>query len=186
MVVAHHVADDLRALAVLDVGGEVLLPHRVEDAALDGLQPVADVGQRARRDDRQRVVEIAGLRGFVQRDRFRLAMPPGGGPASISPAIRRRHRTTSRRPSSLVSPNEILRPKRIAPASCRFRVPGATYLVRDCVACKNYRSQEIRSCFGFQNDSWSPGLLISVTRVQRDSAVARVGPEATAPLACFI
>ena len=62
MVVAHHVADDLRALAVLGVGGEVLLPHRVEDAALHRLQAVADVGQRARGDDRQRVVEVAGLR----------------------------------------------------------------------------------------------------------------------------
>ena len=65
---AHHVADDLRALAVLGVGGEVLLPHRVEDAALHRLQAVAHVGQRARRDDRQRVVEVARLRGLVQRD----------------------------------------------------------------------------------------------------------------------
>jgi hypothetical protein len=32
---------------VLDVGGQVLLPHREQDAALDRLQPVADVGQRA-------------------------------------------------------------------------------------------------------------------------------------------
>ena len=44
MIAAHHVADDLRALAVLDVGGQILLPHREEDAALDGLQPVADIG----------------------------------------------------------------------------------------------------------------------------------------------
>ena len=68
VVAAHHVADDLGALAVLGVGGEVLLPHRVEDAALHRLQPVADVGQRARRDHRQRVVQIARLRRFVQRD----------------------------------------------------------------------------------------------------------------------
>ena len=68
MVVAHHVADDLRALAMPGVGGQVLLPHRVEDAALHRLQPVAHVGQRARRDDRQRVVEIARLRRLVQLD----------------------------------------------------------------------------------------------------------------------
>ena len=68
MVAAHHVADDLRALAVLGVGGQVLLPHRVEDAALHRLQAVAHVGQRARRDDRERVVEIARLRRLVQRD----------------------------------------------------------------------------------------------------------------------
>ena len=54
VVAAHHVADDLRALAVLGVGGQVLLPHRVEDAALHRLEAVAHVGQRARRDDRER------------------------------------------------------------------------------------------------------------------------------------
>ena len=69
VVVAHHVADHLRALAVLGVGGQVLLPHRVEDAALHRLEAVAHVGQRARGDDRERVVEIAALRGLVQRDR---------------------------------------------------------------------------------------------------------------------
>ena len=68
VIAAHHVADDLRALAVLGVGGEVLLPHRVEDAALHRLEAVAHVGQRARGDDRQRVVQVAALRGFVQRD----------------------------------------------------------------------------------------------------------------------
>ena len=68
MVAAHHVADDLGALAMLGVGGQVLLPHRVEDAALHRLQAVADVGQRAGGDDRERVVEIAGLRRLVQRD----------------------------------------------------------------------------------------------------------------------
>ena len=68
VVVAHHVADDLGALAMLGVGGQVLLPHRVEDAALHRLEPVAHVGQRARGDDRQRVVQISRLRRFVQRD----------------------------------------------------------------------------------------------------------------------
>ena len=68
VVAAHHVADHLRALAVLGVGRQVLLPHRVEDAALHRLQAVADVGQRARGDDRERVVEIPRLRRLVQRD----------------------------------------------------------------------------------------------------------------------
>ena len=68
MVAAHHVADDLRALAVLHVRREVLLPHREEDAALHRLETVADVRQRARGDDRQRVIEIARLRRVVQRD----------------------------------------------------------------------------------------------------------------------
>jgi hypothetical protein len=73
MVASHHVTDDLGARAVLGVGGEVLLPHRVQDAALYGFEAVADVGQRARRDDRQRVVQIPRLRGLVQRDAVRGA-----------------------------------------------------------------------------------------------------------------
>ncbi len=67
VVVAHHVADDLGALAVLGVGRQVLLPHRVEDAALHRLQAVAHVGQGARGDDRQRVVQVARLRRLVER-----------------------------------------------------------------------------------------------------------------------
>ena len=68
MVAAHHVADDLRALAMLRVGGQVLLPHREEDAALHRLETVANVRQRPRGDDRQRVIEIARLRRVVQCD----------------------------------------------------------------------------------------------------------------------
>ena len=78
VVVAHHVADDLRALPMLGVGGQVLLPHREEDAALHRLQPVADVRQRARGDDRQRVIEVSRLRGFVERDRTVTPSPPVG------------------------------------------------------------------------------------------------------------
>ena len=86
VVVAHHVADDLRALAVLGVGREVLLPHRVEDAALDGLQAVADVRQRARRDDRQRVVQIARLGGLVERDDFVATAGSDSTAAGAAPA----------------------------------------------------------------------------------------------------
>ncbi len=69
MEVAHHVADHLRALAVLGVGGQVLLPHRVEDAALHRLQAVTHIGQGAGGDHRQRVVQVPRLRRFVQRHR---------------------------------------------------------------------------------------------------------------------
>ena len=85
MVVAHHVADDLRALAVLGVGGQVLLPHRVEDAALHRLEPVAHVRQRTRGDDRQRVVQVTGLRRLVQRHRFRVVGPPPRVSTVVSP-----------------------------------------------------------------------------------------------------
>ena len=40
------------------VGGVPLLVHAVEDAAVHGLEAVADVGQRAPDDDAHRVVEI--------------------------------------------------------------------------------------------------------------------------------
>ena len=102
VVAAHHVADHLRALAVLDVGGQVLLPHRVEDAALHRLEAVADVGQRARRDDRQRVVEVARLRRFVQRDAWSCRCrrrPRGGtnGSRRRGPLPNRRQRRCCRR-----------------------------------------------------------------------------------------
>ena len=87
VVAAHHVADHLRALARLGVGGEALLPHRVQDAALDRLEAVADVGQRPRRDDRQRVVEVPRLGGFVEGD-GRVA--PRGGRSGVVVAPGRR------------------------------------------------------------------------------------------------
>jgi hypothetical protein len=82
MEAAHHVADDLRALAMLRIGRQSLLPHRVQDAALDGFQSVADIGQRAGRDDRQRVVEVARLRRFMERDVADGAAAIAGGPAN--------------------------------------------------------------------------------------------------------
>ena len=95
VVAAHHVADDLRALAMLDVGGQILLPHRVEDAALHRLEAVADVGQRARGDDRQRVVEIARLRRFVQRDGVG-AVAAAGKERGPNRRVAARHRTAVR------------------------------------------------------------------------------------------
>ncbi len=59
MVVAHDVADDLGGLGVLLVELEAHLLHAVEDAAVDGLEAVADVGQGSADDDRHGVVEIA-------------------------------------------------------------------------------------------------------------------------------
>ena len=59
VVVAHHVADDVRALHVRPAGPVAVRPHRVENAAVHRLQAVADVGQRARHDDVHRVPEEA-------------------------------------------------------------------------------------------------------------------------------
>ena len=58
VVVAHDVADDLGGLGVLLVELEAHLLHTKEDAAVDGLEAVADVGQGSADDDRHGVVEI--------------------------------------------------------------------------------------------------------------------------------
>jgi hypothetical protein len=55
----HHVADDPRALLVRPVRLHAGLVHPVEDAAVDRLEPVAHVRQRARDDHAHRVVEEA-------------------------------------------------------------------------------------------------------------------------------
>jgi hypothetical protein len=73
VIAAHNVADDLRAFAVLRVSRQILLPHRVEDAALHRLQAVAHIRQRAGGNHRQRVIEIPTLRRFVERNGFRSA-----------------------------------------------------------------------------------------------------------------
>ena len=59
MIALEDFADDAGALAVLLRGVEPHLAHRVQDAALHGLEAVAHVGQRARRDDRHGIGEVA-------------------------------------------------------------------------------------------------------------------------------
>ena len=44
--------------------------HRVEDAAVHGLEPVAHVGQRAADDDGHRVVEVRRLHLVLERARL--------------------------------------------------------------------------------------------------------------------
>ena len=63
MVVAGRVSADFGALAVAPIGSEAEVVHRDKNAPLHRLQPVADVGQRARNDDAHCVVEI-GLAHF--------------------------------------------------------------------------------------------------------------------------
>ncbi len=58
MVLAHHVADDAGALARGTIGLEAHLLHGVENAAVNGLESVADIGQSAADDDRHGIVEI--------------------------------------------------------------------------------------------------------------------------------
>jgi hypothetical protein len=45
MKLAHHITDDRGALTMSDTVSEVqLVLHGVEDATLDGLQPVTNIG----------------------------------------------------------------------------------------------------------------------------------------------
>jgi len=57
MIAAENGAYGVGALSVSLVGRKTVFVHRVEYAAVNGLQPVADVGQRALRYDRHRIVE---------------------------------------------------------------------------------------------------------------------------------
>ena len=57
MKILHRLADDACALRGRSARHEAQLVHGVENAALGGLQTVAHIGQRARDDDRHRIVE---------------------------------------------------------------------------------------------------------------------------------
>ena len=56
---ADHVADDTGAFFVARGRVEAQLVHRMQDAPVHRLQPVAHIGQRARHDRRERIGEIA-------------------------------------------------------------------------------------------------------------------------------
>ncbi len=58
MVLAHDVADDSCALARGAIGLQAHLLHGVENAAVDGLESVANIGESAADDDRHGIVEI--------------------------------------------------------------------------------------------------------------------------------
>ena len=58
VVLTHHLADDERALAVRPGRLQRQVVHRVEHAAVDRLEAVADVGQRPADDHAHRVIEI--------------------------------------------------------------------------------------------------------------------------------
>ena len=59
VILADHVADDTRAFLIALRGIELQQPHRPQQPPMHRLQPIAHVGQRARRDRRQRIDEVA-------------------------------------------------------------------------------------------------------------------------------
>jgi hypothetical protein len=61
VVVLEHLADDTGAFVEGAVVDEALAEHGVEDAALDGLQAIAGVGEGARDDDGHRVFDVGRL-----------------------------------------------------------------------------------------------------------------------------
>ena len=70
VVLADDVADDAGAFLVAVAGIEAQQPHRVQDAAVDGLQAVAGVRQRPVHDGREGIGEIALLERLLQVDRL--------------------------------------------------------------------------------------------------------------------
>ncbi len=68
VVVAHDVADHARALVEAALGAVAAVVHRVQHAAVDGLETVPDVGQRAGDDDGHRVVEVGALHLRLEPD----------------------------------------------------------------------------------------------------------------------
>ncbi len=68
VILAHGVAGDARRFVVGAVRRVIVLVHRIEDAAMHGLQPVAHVGQRARHDHAHGVIEIRPLHLVDERD----------------------------------------------------------------------------------------------------------------------
>jgi len=70
VVLRHHPADDVGGFPVRTVGADPLLVHRPQDPAVDGLQAVANLGQRAAHDDRHGVVEVRPLDLVLELDRL--------------------------------------------------------------------------------------------------------------------
>src|SRR5690606_5921088 len=103
---AHDLADDAGALDVPAVGAEPHLVHRVQDPALDGLQPVAGVGEGPLVDHRVGVLEEAAahLLGDVDVDDVLLEVRRWRGLRSAS--CHAPHCGRSRRQLSPAPPRE--------------------------------------------------------------------------------
>ena len=69
VILADHIADHASGFLEGIAGVELQLPHRPQQAAVDRLQPVAQVGQRAGGDRRQRIDEVplgqSGIEGRI-------------------------------------------------------------------------------------------------------------------------
>ncbi len=87
MVLAHDVTDDSGALARGLVGIQAHLLHGVQNAAVNRLQSVTDIGQGATDDHRHRIVEIRLLHLLFDIDG--LNVQRAGDSGAVSAAGRR-------------------------------------------------------------------------------------------------
>ena len=78
VVVAHHVADDLGALAIGASGDETAFLAGEQDAPVYGLQTIAYIGQRTADDYAHGVIEIARFHLIDDVD-ARVIVTAGGG-----------------------------------------------------------------------------------------------------------
>jgi hypothetical protein len=69
VILAEHVTNDTGAFTGGPIEAQAHFVHREEDAAMDGLQAVADIGQGAANDDAHGVIEIATPHLILDVDR---------------------------------------------------------------------------------------------------------------------
>ena len=96
VIFADDVADDARALLEAGRRIELELLHRPEKAAVDGLEAVAHVGQRAGHDRGQRIGEIAFAKRILEIDWAHIGGERGGHIVCCSgkfTQVVRRHRS---------------------------------------------------------------------------------------------
>src|SRR6185312_5111777 len=72
MVLTHHVPDDSGAFTCRAIRLQSHLLHRVQNATMDRLQSVANIGQSAPDDDGHRIVEIRTTHLFFDIDRLNV------------------------------------------------------------------------------------------------------------------
>ncbi len=89
VILTHDIADDAARLAVRPAGDIARFLAGEEDPAVDGLQAIAHVGQRAADDDAHRIVEVAGLHLLDDGDGRDVVVPRRRGRA-VGPVVGRR------------------------------------------------------------------------------------------------
>ena len=83
MIATQHITDRGRTLAERLVVGEIVLVHRVEDAALTRLHTVAHIGQRAAGDDAHRIFDKALTHLFLNVNGYDLLLREFDGFAQL-------------------------------------------------------------------------------------------------------